>query len=149
MGPKTLILVVTIVGFFIWGLPGAVGGFVVGFGLALAFGQIVRKSQGGLMPRNVRHSLVTNVLADHGKVVGEAFPDLHGLDLFRAVEAAFEEVARKSAATTFPNEAAWNDRAILGAALDLVGQQQDEALISFYHCVYRQLARDWYGHPFA
>lgn len=148
MGPKTLIVVLTIAGAAVWGIRGAVGGFTVGFALALLLGVAVRKSQGGFMPRKVRRSLAANLLSSYPEEVREAFPDLDGESLYSALEEAVETVARKATTIALSDRAIWNEDVILKAALDVAGEQDDEAMWRLYHHIHRQLAKDWYGHAF-
>ena len=145
MGPKALIVFVTIIGAVIWKVPGAVGGFVIGLTLALTIGRAVRRFRRSFMPRKVRRSLATNLLSNYPDEVRAAFPSLENEELQAALEDAVENVVRKATVTAPSHGVIWNEGVILNAALELASEQTDQSMFRFYLRVERQIARDWYG----
>ncbi len=73
--PRTPIVLFGIVGAFVWGVPGLLGGLAAGFISASLIGIARRGSQAR---RRVRVELSKHVIVSFPDVVGAAFPDLAG-----------------------------------------------------------------------
>lgn len=76
MIPYVLILLCAIIGAFIHGLAGFLIGGGSGFVATLAFGWMLRKSAGGLLPRKTRDETATDFVAERATVVAQAYQSI-------------------------------------------------------------------------
>lgn len=90
--------VAAIVGLMIGSAGGMIVGAVVGIGATMVVGVVVRAASGGSLPRSVRRSVVTNMLAADPSTATAAFPALSGDALFGALEKEVERIVRRAIA---------------------------------------------------
>lgn len=144
MTPWVILAVFVILGAAVGGGSGGVAGFLVGVAFNLALGWIVRRAQGGLLPRRVRRDLAIKLMQHHTDVVREAFPDVDGIDLFEAVDRALEVVAREAVRTSPNNSVIWSAPVMIQALGNLHDAAPRQAMREFYLVIADRIGQDWY-----
>ena len=141
--PGTLIVLLGIVGAFVWGVPGLLGGLATGFILRIPIRIALRRSQG---PRLARTQLSKNVIVSFPDVVGAAFPDLAERDaLERAVAEQVEKLCQTAARTSPGHRLAWPSPVMRMARVKLETEIESEALLRLYDAILLQMEKEWYG----
>lgn len=139
--PKTLIVLLGIVGAFVWGIPGLFGGFAAGFVLTRLIGSALRGSQAR---RRVRVELSKKVIVSFPDVVGAAFPDLAEDGLERAVEEQVEKLCQTAARMSPGHRLAWPSPMMRMARFKLETGTESEALLRLYDAILLQMEKEWY-----
>ena len=106
---------------------------------------VVRRFQGGLVPRKARRELVVNLLSQHPDPVANAFPGLVGDELFHAIEQRIEVVGRKAVSIAPSNADVWTGPVVAQAVAALIEEEHDQHMQDFYRCLLMRIAQDWYG----
>ena len=144
LSPKVLIVLAGVAGLLWWGVPGLVVGLVVGFVLSILLGLVVNVLSGGVLPRAVRRSLVSNILLHRSEEVRRAFPAQDGAALFKALEAEVERVARASVELAPTHEAVFAEGVMRRAVQQLAGAEPDPGRKGLLQAIWQQLEVDWY-----
>ena len=139
--PGTPIVLFGIVGAFVWGVPGVLGGLAAGFILTRLIGIARRGSQ---TRRRVRVELSKHVIVSFPDVVGAAFPDLAGDWLERAVEAQVEKLCQTAVRMSPGHRLAWPSPMMRMARFKLETETESETLLRLYDAILLQMDKEWY-----
>ncbi len=145
MAPWILIGIAALVGAGLNGGAGLFAGALVGLAINVVLGFFVRKAQGGLLPRKVRRELIVNLLRNFPDTVNEAFPGLHGDQLFDAMTQAIERVGRRAISFAPSNSDVWSAPVVAQALKATIDEEQRLEMQAFYLAMSQQIARDWYA----
>jgi hypothetical protein len=146
--PFWTIVVCAVVGLWVDGWAGAAIGGVGGVVLVTLLGIVVRATQGGLLPRNVRRKVVTNLLRERRGVVADAHPGLDGGALHRAVDDDVEVLARRAVdIAAGPNHGdIWTPNNMAAACTTMLAERRDARTVNLYLAVLSQIHKDWSPH---
>ncbi len=145
MAPYILIGIVAVVGLLGWGIPGLIGGGVVGYALAFLLGETYNKIQGGAVPRKAREALIARLLAEDLETVQAALPGRSGQALYSALDDAINILGRRAISLSPNNSVVWTDRVVLAAVEFLILEQPTPAARALYQAIGKWIAVDWYG----
>lgn len=147
VGPKLVILLGAAVGFVGWGFDGIVAGVALAVALSLALGAILRRRDGGLLPRRVREQLVGRILAEADRTVRSAFPGLSVDALPVAVSGEVERLARR-ALLIAPSQdfaAVFSAENMSRAVEDLVATESVPARRELMRAIGARIKATWYA----
>lgn len=95
--PHFTIVIIGIIGAFVWGVWGFLGGLVVGYIITLLFGLSLIKISGGILPRKVRKETARNFLDLNLPWLRQRIPlQFRGNEL-PYIENLLEKIAKKAA----------------------------------------------------
>lgn len=143
--PQAWIVVAGVLGFLFDGMRGLIIGLVGGLAVTLVVGVLVRLISGGSVPRRVRRSLVTNVMAKHGEAVKAAFPNLSGDRLFNAMESEIEKTVETAITLSPSHGAAFAENVMRAALRERLNAEDDPDRRRMLKALEDQLLREWYG----
>lgn len=142
--PKVWITAAAIAGVLLGGVPGLVIGAIGGLIATILIGLALNLTAGGVLPRNVRRDLVTNVLTDSPQVVKRAFPNKSGTELFRALEAEAERIVRKAVAISPSHQEIYTEPVITKAGTQLYFEEADPSKKELVRVIFERMQLDWY-----
>lgn len=132
-----------VVGAAVGGGSGGIAALLAGVAFNLALGWLVRRAQGGFLPRRVRRDLVIRLIQQHADVVRAAFA-VDGNDLLVAVDAALEVVAREAVRISPNSSVIWSAPVMIQALGTLHDAESSPAMRDLYLAIADRIGQDWY-----
>ncbi len=96
MVPYVLIGIFAVIGLFLWGLWGLLGGAVVGFLIVMAISSLLFVKNRGYVPKKIKRESAEKFIQEYEDVVKKVYPDLSTQALQHQIESEIESIFFKA-----------------------------------------------------